>query len=50
MSLANINWYEVGSRAFTVIRKDWPVTMLVALAEQGNGTPVSGDELAMRSK
>jgi hypothetical protein len=42
----DINWYAVGSAAFTAIRMDFPVTTLRVMALGGNDTPASGDALA----
>ena len=42
----DINWEMVKTDAFTVIRMDWPVSSVQALADKGNETPASGDALA----
>jgi hypothetical protein len=42
----DVNWYAVGSAAFTAIRVEFPVSLLQAMAASGNETPVSGDALA----
>jgi len=42
-SMKDFNWYNIMSRAVTVIRKDFPVTKLQSMADEGNVTAVSGD-------
>lgn len=42
----DINWYQVQSEAFTLIRWQFPVSTLDKLAAEDNETPVSGNMLA----
>ena len=38
-------WESVTADALTAIRRDWPVSRLERMAEEGEPTPVSGDHL-----
>lgn len=43
--MTDSDWERVGREAITAIRRDWPVSKLEAMAEEGLPTEVSGDAL-----
>lgn len=47
MALDKRLWRRVRIESFTAIRKDFPVTKLQDMADRGNPTAVSGDQLTV---